>query len=189
MTLSPMRYKDYIWDYNPKVYGVTYRRHIAALKIPRGGCVMQDLGKSYRILRGEGEFTGEKAYDNFKKLAQVFEEGGSGTLVHPVWQLTKAFFVSLTLKQEPRENYVAYTFEFWEDVSSGSVFEKVSSGADESAQTDSNVQTGERYYTVVKGDTLWGIARDNGMTLSELIAKNPQIKNPNLIYPGDKIKL
>ena len=38
-----------------------------------------------------------------------------------------------------------------------------------------------------KGDTLWGIAKRYDVTLAALIAANPQIKNPNLIYPGDKV--
>ncbi len=44
-----------------------------------------------------------------------------------------------------------------------------------------------KYYTVVKGDTMGKIARKFGLTLKELIAMNPQIKNPNLIYPGQSI--
>lgn len=42
-------------------------------------------------------------------------------------------------------------------------------------------------YTVVKGDTLSKIAKKNNLTLSALLAMNPQIKNPNRIYPGQKI--
>lgn len=42
-------------------------------------------------------------------------------------------------------------------------------------------------YTVKKGDTLWGIAQRWGVSLQALIAANPGIKNPNLIYPGDKV--
>lgn len=38
-----------------------------------------------------------------------------------------------------------------------------------------------------KGDTLWGIAQRWGVSLQDLIAANPGIKNPNLIYPGDKV--
>ena len=40
-----------------------------------------------------------------------------------------------------------------------------------------------------KGDTLWGIAGTYGVALTELIRANPQIKNPNLIYPGDRVTL
>ena len=43
------------------------------------------------------------------------------------------------------------------------------------------------YYTVKKGDTLSGIAYSHNMTLKQIIDLNPQIPNPNLIYPGQKI--
>lgn len=44
-------------------------------------------------------------------------------------------------------------------------------------------------YTVKKGDTLWAIAKratGNGMNY-KTIAKKNHIKNPNLIYPGQKL--
>ena len=42
-------------------------------------------------------------------------------------------------------------------------------------------------YTVKKGDTLWGISKQFGVGLRALIAANPQIRNPNLIYVGDRV--
>lgn len=45
-------------------------------------------------------------------------------------------------------------------------------------------------YTVKAGDNLSTIAARNGISLSKLLANNPQFKaNPNLIHPGDKVKL
>lgn len=44
-------------------------------------------------------------------------------------------------------------------------------------------------HTVVKGDTMWKIAVKYEIGISEIIAANPQIKNPNLIYPGDKLNV
>jgi spore coat assembly protein SafA len=40
-------------------------------------------------------------------------------------------------------------------------------------------------YTVVSGDTMWLIAQRFGVSLQALISANPQISNPNLIFPGD----
>ena len=44
-------------------------------------------------------------------------------------------------------------------------------------------------YQVVSGDTLWDIAQAKGVSLEALIAANPQIANPDLIYPGDRITI
>lgn len=46
---------------------------------------------------------------------------------------------------------------------------------------------GHAKYTVVKGDTLSKIARKHGISLAQLLAWNSQIRNPNLIYPGQII--
>lgn len=44
-------------------------------------------------------------------------------------------------------------------------------------------------YTVVSGDSLWKIAVKYQIGLSEIISANPQISNPSLIYPGQKINI
>ena len=44
------------------------------------------------------------------------------------------------------------------------------------------------YYTVVKGDTLWQIAKKHGITLQKLLELNT-IKNPNVIQIGQKIRI
>lgn len=40
-----------------------------------------------------------------------------------------------------------------------------------------------------KGDTLFSIARENDLTVEELLKLNPQIKNPDTIYAGDEINI
>ena len=45
------------------------------------------------------------------------------------------------------------------------------------------------YHKVVAGDTLSGIAKKYGTTVSKLMEINPHIKNKNLIYVGDKVYL
>ena len=44
-------------------------------------------------------------------------------------------------------------------------------------------------HTVKSGDTMWKIAVKYQVGISEIISANPQIKNPNLIYPGQKINI
>ena len=43
--------------------------------------------------------------------------------------------------------------------------------------------------TVVKGDTMWKIAARYEVGTSEVIEANPQISNPNLIYPGQVLQV
>ncbi len=45
------------------------------------------------------------------------------------------------------------------------------------------------YYTIKRGNTLSAIAVKYHTTVSKLMALNPHIKNANLIYPGDIIRL
>jgi len=191
MRLTPMRYKDYTWPHNPEVYQVECRREVAALKVPFGGYVLQDLGRTYRILQGEGEFAGPRAYEQYKELEQVFLQGGSGVLVHPVWKTAGAYFVSLELTEEPLPDYVRYRFTFWEDTHAyGGLVRRTDQEAEEAAynnRVSAPAQAEGVTYTVKKGDTLWGIARKFGVALQELIAANPQIRNPNLIYAGDRV--
>lgn len=189
MNLTPMRYKDYVWPYNPETCAVTWERKIAPQKIPFGGYCLQDLGLIHRVMRGEGTFTGPDAYEEFQKLSEVFRSEGPGLLIHPVWQTASAYFVSLELEEEPLPDYVHYSFVFWEQesVSAGLSQIPVETAASAAAGKSSSAAGQSVVYTVRKGDTLWGIANRYAVTVQSLIQWNPQIKNPNLIYPGDKV--
>lgn len=261
MNLSTMRYKGFTWPHNPRVYSISFERKAALRKIPFGNYHIQDLGLTRRVMRGEGEFVGEDAYQQFKKLATVFYDNGPGTLIHPLWDTSSAWFMELSLEQEPRPDYVKYRFAFWEDYphyqtglermgsvstagilpgsgsgnpsggtgssgsgsgnpsggtgSSGSGTGSSSGGAGSSSggSGSSSGGTGSSgsgagssgggtgssggystgavpsYHIVVKGETMWGIARRYGVNLNTLIALNPQIRNPNLIYIGQKVRV
>ena len=55
--------------------------------------------------------------------------------------------------------------------------------------SSSSTSTATRPYTIVQGDTLTAIARRNGTTVNALLAANPQIKNPDLIYAGATLNI
>lgn len=51
----------------------------------------------------------------------------------------------------------------------------------------SSVSAANVTHTVVKGDTMWKIAVKYEVGLFEIKGANTHIKNPDLIYPGDKL--
>ena len=188
--LQPMRYKDYVWPHNPKSYTITYRRRMSVQEVPYGYYTMQSLGHGYRVMRGSGEFVGEGAYEEFKRLAKVYYTGGEGTLVHPCWQSAHVFFVKLAVEQVPRPDYVAYTFEFWESYDRYETeLKPVQKIVGSVGGTKPSGGAAAVYHTVRKGETLWSIARKYHTTLAHVLALNRGLKNPNLIYAGQKVRV
>ena len=187
MQLTPMRYKDYIWPHNPATYSITFERQIAVHKVPFGLYCMQDLGLGCRVMRGQGEFSGPDAYDEFKKLATIFYHDGPGLLIHPLWQISNAYFTALKVEQEPLPDYVRYSFEFREryDGYGGSLTALGTAGESAAQRPDAARQ--KTTYSVVSGDTLWGIANRCSVQLEDLLRANPGIKNPNLIRIGEEV--
>ena len=51
-----------------------------------------------------------------------------------------------------------------------------------------NAQTIDKYI-VVRGDSMWKISLKYKIGLSEIINANPQVSNPDLIYPGDVLNI
>ena len=191
MHLTPMRFKNFTWPHNPEVYTLEYRRRIAVHPLPFGGCVMQELGSAYRVLKGEGVFVGKDAYRKFQDLAEVFHTEGPGLLVHPVWKTERAYFAALEVVEEPMPDFVRYRFEFWEDWDGydGGLKAVETETTGSAGGLGNGASQSGRTHTVGKGDTLWGIAKEYGVELAALIRANPQIKNPNLIHPGEVVRI
>lgn len=183
--LLAMQYKTFVWVNNPKSYTLSCERLTAAHKIPLGDYCVQDLGRSCTVLRGEGEFFGAGAYTQFRRLMEVFRSPGAGVLRHPVWQCSRAYFTRLELAQEPREDYVAYSFEFCDAGEEQAAPEAAASAG----TADSAAANRARTVTVRTGDTLWALCRTYGLTMRQMLAYNPQIRDPDLIHTGEELRI
>ncbi len=62
-------------------------------------------------------------------------------------------------------------------------------GVNNNSNSQSMSNSSNNTYTVRSGDTLSEIAARNKVSLGSVISANPQIKNPNLIYPGQQINM
>lgn len=170
--LLAMRFKSFIWPNNPKHYTLSCERLTAVHKFPLGGYTVQDLGKTCTILRGEGEFFGSSAYACFQALERVFFESGAGSLVHPAWQCAHALFTGLQLTQEPRADYVAYSFEFCD-----------------AGETAAAAVPTAKYHILDAGQTLWSLCTLYGVTMQTLLTLNPKIRDPNAVRIGTEVRV
>lgn len=115
--LNSMRYKDFTWEYNPATCTYSCDRTYVAHKYPElSGVELEDMDVNQVIITGDGEFFGPNAYTNWMKLVAEYNKFGVGSFYHPVYtDVTRALMTKLQSKMEPREDYVAYSFEIVSD--------------------------------------------------------------------------
>ena len=174
--LTPMKFRDFTWPNNPHSFSVEHRRALKSRKLPFQAYKVQDMGEDLCVFKGEGEFVGDSAYADFLRLAELFIDGSPGLLVHPVWPATQVYFASLKLRQEPKENYVNYEFEFWQD----------SSGK---KRSNVKLKLAPTAYILQSGEGIGDVILQSGVSAEEILMLNPQIENMNRLGEGDVLKL
>ena len=176
-----MRFGTFVWPNNPRTYTLSCKRQTAVHKVPMGGFVVQDLGRTATVMQGEGEFFGTRAYETFQELLAVFRAGGAKMLVHPLWQAERAYFTELQLTQEPRDDYAAYRFTFCE---APGVSTSGAAAADMTWEA-----AGKRYCELGTGQTLWTLSAAYGLSMQTLLRLNPQIAKPNAVVSGMRVRI
>lgn len=115
--LSPMRYKTFTWPNNPSECKYSVDRSYVKFKYPELiGVELEDMDGNAVTITGNGEFFGPNAYSQWQELLAVFNDHGVGEFFHPLYtDIQNALMTKLEMTVEPREDYVAYTFEFVAD--------------------------------------------------------------------------
>lgn len=194
MKLKAMKYKTFTWPNNPTVYNQDFTKNLVEHKYPGlNGARFEDLGSEPKTISGSGEFFGKNAYNNFKKLNNLFNEKTLGKLYHPKWGTINARLTKLSSKEEPTPQYVAYDFEFVEekniDIIIKIVKKKIKKNTSSSNNTGST--SGNKIYIVKKGDSLWKISKKyygKGSQWKKIADANKKlIKNPNKLSIGWKL--
>ncbi|WP_432400927.1 LysM peptidoglycan-binding domain-containing protein [Wukongibacter sp. M2B1] len=191
MSLALLKYKSYTWPVNPETYAMRFEKNTAIHHYPYTHInEIEDLGLKPREVSGNGEFIGEGAYEEFKKLATVFYDSGIGKLIHPIWQIQEAVFTRLELEQEPTPNYVKYSFTFTEHITENQIEEFDNGNYVENDTSEdvlvASINNETTTHIVKDGEFLFAIAKKYNTTWQEIAAKN-NLKNPNIITPGQKL--
>lgn len=171
MIISNMRFDSFEWQNNPLTVQVELRRRTSQQNMPMYGSVLTDIGCDLRVVKGTGELAGSDCVKQYAELCKVFEKGGKGLLTLPFADPFYAYFTDLALKGEATPDLITYTFEFSE--------------AEHTQASDKK----SRYCVTSEGDTLFDIAYREGLSVDELVSLNPQIKRPDVLEVGEKVRL
>ena len=199
--LASIVYKGFTFPHNPATTTYKIDRSYVKHKYPElAGGELEDFGPNACVISGEGEFFGTHAYSDWKRLLEEFKKSGVGSISHPVFtDMTRGLMVSLQASMEPRPNYVKYSFEIVADTEPsineclGKYVQVVSATSSTSSASEKPVKK-ELVHTVVSGECLSVIcaryATKFDTTISwKKIAVHNNMKNPNLIFPGDQINI
>jgi len=118
--MDSMSYKTFVWPNNPHTYQEVWSREPKYSTV-EGVTVYEGMGPLRGTVKGSGAFFGEGACEHFRDLLKLAEEKSVGELRHPLWGIRQAYLTGLEMVQEPRENYVGYSFAFTIAESDGEV--------------------------------------------------------------------
>ncbi|MDC0763494.1 LysM domain-containing protein [Brevibacillus sp. AG] len=188
LRIGDVEFKDFA---APESWAFGGEQVIAKRKLPGGTQVIQPRGEFTELLNSwEGTFYGEDAYQKARKMDEYRTKAESQVVQFYTFKV-KYFiekFVWRWVKKDQIDFSISLVRDLTIDQQSGA--KKTDPVSNQIAQskkaTTTKPQPKPKTYTVQSGDTLSKIATANGTTIAKLASDNG-IKNPNLIYPGQKV--
>lgn len=151
-----------------------------------GGSSLADAQNLYKSLGMETMGLGDKFTGTPEQISALQNATGGKFSYNPQAQQTTSTTGNVTMTKDgqtmnvPASAASAWTAQGW--TQSGEGYAVNTKPAEQKAP-----EVAANTYVVKTGDTLSKIAAQYGMTWQELAKLNPQIVNPNLIYPGENI--
>lgn len=171
MELALMRYKGISLWCNPVSVEITTRRLTSDYTTYGYGEIHSDIGAGCAVIKGVLELRGEHCIDMYADLRKLQKDPGAGILYVPGYQPIRALFTKLKANADATPEKILCTFEFTEENSA------------------SEHKPRKSIHTAAEGETLFDIAYICGLKVDELLKLNPQIRRPDEIAAGEKIKI
>lgn len=119
--MDKLKFRTFTWPENPETFCVQAIMEPQYVINADGTIDYTGLGPLCRIITGKGVFRGPRAAEYFNAISVIMATARAGDLVHPVWGTIYAYLIGLTMEQESRDEYIAYTFTFREADESGKI--------------------------------------------------------------------
>lgn len=156
-SLDKMTYKGYTFPYNPETTTMKCDRRYIKHKYPKmSGQELEDFGLDAMVITGKITFFGHKksdgtvldAYNEYKKLYQVYKKKGVGSVSHPIFtQIKRGLMVSLEAEVNAEINCVNCTFEIVADTKPN-VKENIAKYAVKEVKSSSSSSSSSKSYKV-----------------------------------------
>lgn len=163
-----MRFKGFTWQVNPISLNVECARNVKETALPFAGGRAEDLGPKKRRVSGQGYFTGKDGMSQWRRLEEIFQEGGPGGLQLPEQEPFWAVMDSLKLLGQEGPELVKYGFSFTEY------------RAGESWK-------GQGRHLASAGESLWDYAGRYGWDMEELRRANLHIRDIAELEQGEEV--
>ena len=168
MNLMTMSFKGFTWRVNPTSLNVECARNLKETALPFAGSWAADLGPKKRRVSGEGYFTGADAMKQWRRLEEVFAQGGPGSLLLPGMEPFFAVMDSLKLLGVEGSGLVKYGFGFTEC--------RAGEGG-----------PGREALRAAAGESLWDYAGRFGWNMEELRRANLHIRDIACLEAGEEV--
>lgn len=168
MRLMAMSFKGLCWQVNPTELNVEYTQNIRETALPFAGSRLTDLGVKKRQVTGKGYFVGSTCMEQWRKLEELFGQGGPGNLQLPGLEPFRAVLSGLRLLGEEGADIVKYSFAFTE-VWAGESYR------------------GQGVHRAEAGESLWDYAGRYGWDMERLRAANPHIRDIACLELGEEV--
>ena len=171
-----MRYKDYVWPHNPRVYTIEYKRTMGARKVPFGRYHLQDLGPAQRVMRGEGGIRGRRGLRGSLKAGYRVLRRGTGAADSPGLADLQRLLCGALTPAGAQGGLCGVFLCFLGGIRRTQHRRTGDRGRRRTDTARPPVRQGGAAAHGAPGETLWGIARDYSLSLTELIAPQSPLR-------------
>lgn len=173
MELAVMRFGGISLPHNPKTLKLVRNKRVNSVGLLNGGRRIVSILDEVSRISGTAELFGEDCFLQYEKLLRLHFSNELQTLALPELGAVRAVLSKVTLLAEPTNNVISAAFEFQTEAASDCA-ERISSPSS---------------HIVCKGESLWDISYECGISVERLVELNPQIRFITDLNEGEKVRI
>ena len=110
--MANLSFGSITWRHDPTTFSVSGRRTPHYSKAQDGTVSFSGMGSVECRISGTGVFLGRDAWKDYLALEKQLDAAAPTALTHPRWGSCKAYLSELKMTEEPKNEYISYSFTF-----------------------------------------------------------------------------